>query len=511
MASAGPSNAPKDEDLTDAAPAKTPLGSVRRSLTLSFAERYLGIVIQFAATVTLARMLTPGDYGVYTIGLVIVNITSVLRDFGAVSFLIQEKNLSEISVRTAYGMSLLIGFVVGCVIVASSGVIASFYDNDALRPVLLVLGINFVLAPFVDVVFALLRREMNFRALFWISVSATTANTIVAITLAFLGAGAMSLAWGALAASLMQYVMARRLRPRGYDMSPSLKDWRRIGSFGIVATAGILCAEIGGRAPELVIGRFINVPAVGIYGRANGLIDMFNRLVTSGIAPVAVSAFAMQHRGGGALRDSFIKSMTMLTGIAWPFFVLLGLMAGPITRILFGSGWDSAIPIARILCVVGCVVTLAELNWYVLQATGAMQANLRLQLITQPVKVALLVVAAHFGLAAVAGALIVSSIFWVVVSYHSVQRIAGTSLGEVLAPSLTSVAVTACSAVVPALVLFSFGTSLDQVWLPFCLSAAGAAAGWFIGLRLFRHPLGDEIWRLGLAVMRQIGMRLGRD
>src|SRR5665213_1354771 len=113
MASAGPSNAPKDEDLTDAAPAKTPLGSVRRSLTLSFAERYLGIVIQFAATVTLARMLTPGDYGVYTLSLIIVNITGVLRDFGAVSFLIQEKNLSEISVRTAYGMSLLIGFVIG--------------------------------------------------------------------------------------------------------------------------------------------------------------------------------------------------------------------------------------------------------------------------------------------------------------------------------------------------------------------------------------------------------------
>src|ERR1700733_1872565 len=101
MATAGPSDSAKPEDPTGAPPEKIGAGSVRRSLVLSFAERYLGIVIQFAATITLTRLLTPSDYGVYTIGLVIVSITSVLRDFGAISFLIQEKNLTEISVRTS--------------------------------------------------------------------------------------------------------------------------------------------------------------------------------------------------------------------------------------------------------------------------------------------------------------------------------------------------------------------------------------------------------------------------
>ena len=60
--------------------------------------------------------------------------------------------------------------------------------------------------------------------------------------------------------------------------------WRKISAFGLVATAGILLSEIGLRTPELVIGRLLGIEAVGIYSRADGLIDMFNRMVLNGVA-----------------------------------------------------------------------------------------------------------------------------------------------------------------------------------------------------------------------------------
>src|SRR6202044_1374224 len=78
---------------------------VRRSLVLSFTERYASILINLLATAILARLLTPRDYGVYTVAVVVVGIASTLRDFGVISFLIQEKNLTESQVRTAYGVS----------------------------------------------------------------------------------------------------------------------------------------------------------------------------------------------------------------------------------------------------------------------------------------------------------------------------------------------------------------------------------------------------------------------
>lgn len=470
-------------------------GRIRRSLVLSFAERYAAILINFVATAILARLLTPSDYGIFIVGTVIVAIPAILRDFGVLTFLIQEKDLTQDNVRTAYGISLLFGVVLGAAIAISSGWIAEFYGNDGVRRVLLVLAVNFVLTPFGSAVLALLRREMDFVALLWISLASILITASVSIFLALIGFGFMSLAWANLAGAIVTFIMAAIKRPKQFSILPSLKDWRRIMSFGLVATAGILVGEISLRMPELVIGRLLGLAPVGIFGRADSLTNMFNRLVTTGVAPVVVAAFATQHRGGGALKEPFLRAMALMTGLAWPFFGLAALMASPIVHIAFGNGWDAAIPIGRTLCIASSVAVLSNLNWYVLQATGAVAKNLWVQLITQPVAILLVIMAAEFDLVVVTGALIVAASVSVVVSYRFIDRLIGASLDEVVRGSAKSAGVTGCSMVVPILVVLLMRTDGDHIWAPLALASAGAVAGWLLGVRLFRHEFSKEIER----------------
>ena len=100
--------------------------TVRRSLLLSFSEKYVSLLIQVLATAVLARLLSPADYGVYGVALVIVSIITLLRDFGAISFIMQERDLTEDRLRTVYGVSLVIGIVAGGAIAGASGSIANF-------------------------------------------------------------------------------------------------------------------------------------------------------------------------------------------------------------------------------------------------------------------------------------------------------------------------------------------------------------------------------------------------
>ena len=52
-------------------------------------ERYAGIVIGLGMTMTAARMLTPADFGVFAVGMSVVMLIDVLRDFGAGNYLVQ--------------------------------------------------------------------------------------------------------------------------------------------------------------------------------------------------------------------------------------------------------------------------------------------------------------------------------------------------------------------------------------------------------------------------------------
>ena len=473
---------------------------VRRSLILSFAERYASIIVNVLATTLLARLLTPQDYGIYTVGVVVVGFASTLGDFGVVSFLTQEKNLTESQVRTAFGISILIGLVMGMAIALSSGWVADFYGSAGLRTVLLVLSINFVLQPFGYAVLALLRREMNFAAMFWISLGSTIVNLVASIGLALYGQGYMSLAWGSLAGSVVLCAMASALRPKGIRLSPSLRNWRPITSFGLVAMAGILVNSIGSRMPELVIGRLLGVSAVGLFGRADGITTMFNRMVTGAVAPVVISTFAMQHRMGDPLKENFLNGIALMTGIGWPFFAFLALMTSPIFHILFGYGWDQAIPIGRVLCIAASIVMMADLNGMAIQATGAMKWNLIAHLIIQPVAVVLVIVSAQFNLLVVAAGQIVTAAVTVVVFYRIIDRLIGVSLGDVIRRSAKSAGVTLCSIIAPIIVVSLMRTDPSHVWTPLIIAAAGTAAGWLIGVLLFRHDLRKEILTMAAKV-----------
>jgi O-antigen/teichoic acid export membrane protein len=474
---------------------------LRKSLILSFLDRYSRIAIRLASMAILARLLTPREYGIFTIGWIIITITQALRDFGVVNFLIQEKNISQQLVRTAFGVSLAIGCVLAVAVVISSGWIAAFYGDAMVRGVLLVLCSNFVLMPFSSIILALMRRDMRFGVIYVINVAGAAANATAAVAFALMGFGAMSLAWGSLASVATASVLAVMLQHGAFRLRPSLKEWRRVMSYGVFSTGGSLVASLGAQVPQLIIGRVLSLGSVGIYGRADSLVSMFDELVATSIWPVAISAIAQWHRTQTDIKNGFLRAIGVMTAIAWPFYAFIGLMAFPIVHILFGPEWDKSVPIARILCLSGALLSLSNLNGAVFQGRGEVKKSLWLQFIVQPFTFAFVAPAAFVNLPLVALAIVAASAIKVFVSYRFINPMIGITPADIAQATVKTLAITACSVVGPLLVLGLFQIDSKHIWLPTALAAMGAAAGWIAGVTMTRHPVGAEI----RAMMRQAG------
>ena len=65
--------------------------SVRRSIAFSVVERYASIAIGLVTTIILSRLLTPTDFGIFSIAMSFVMFADIFRDFGTGNYLLQAR------------------------------------------------------------------------------------------------------------------------------------------------------------------------------------------------------------------------------------------------------------------------------------------------------------------------------------------------------------------------------------------------------------------------------------
>lgn len=483
------------------------MSTLRKSFFWSFAQRYFGVAISFITLPILSRLLTPEEIGIYSVGIAFVMLAHAVRNFGVADYLIQEKELTKARIRTAFSVALVIGWSIGSVLILLSTPISWLYGEPGLRDVLRVLGLNFFVIPFSLPVLALLRREMAFRTRARIAVASSLTHAFSSVSLVVAGFGYMGMAWASLIGVMTTAVLVLRYRPQGVGFRPSFSEWRRVASFGGMATGTVLLNVLGERAPDFVLGRVIGFSAVGMYSRGEGLVNLFREGALNAIQPVVLPALSAQHRAGGDIRSSYLRGVSYLTGIAWPFFGFVGLMAYPVIRIVFGPQWDAAVPVAQVLCFAAALGMPLEFANNVLIAVGQIRKEMYAQAITAPVQIIALVALSFYSLEMAALAAVVRFALLSAVRTRFLKQHTGIGFVEIVRATRKSLGLMVFTCAVPAGVVLTMDINPENLWLPFFVAASGAGLGWLGGLFLLEHPITDEI-ALHAGAFRQVLARV---
>ncbi len=210
--------------------------SIRHSLAMSFLGRYTEMAVAVVSIIVLARLLTPGEIGLYTVLASLIPVAHKIREFGVGRYLIQTTELTEDDVRSAFTLTLVFAWSIAVLFFTLSPFVAEVFDESTVHQILMVLAINFVIIPFGSVSLALLRRHMQFGTIFKINAASAIVRAVTAISLAAMGVGAMSLAWASLSGVVTTVGMIQLFRPAEMAFRPSFKAWHQIASFGSMST-----------------------------------------------------------------------------------------------------------------------------------------------------------------------------------------------------------------------------------------------------------------------------------
>jgi len=479
--------------------------STRRSLYYSFLDRYSGLLISVVSSMVIARLLTPEEIGVYSVTMVLLMFASTFRDMGAGQYMVQEPDLTVERIRAVWTVQLGLGVGLALLFMLASHPVALFYNEPRMRDIMLLVALNYAINPFGSLTHAWLMREMRFDSSALIRFSGGLTGAMVSTWMAWKDYGPISLAWGALASTVVAALMAVYFRPKFFPWMPGLREVRRVLVFGSHLTASAIMTTISNGAPELLLGKLQSLTATGLYSRANGLVQMFQRLFVDAVGAVCLPWFSKQSRERGNVVAPFLKATAYVSAFGWTFCVLIVCLAHPIVRALYGTQWDHSVDLARLLAVAMAFRVPATLCRTALLSSGAVATISRITLFSSIQTVAMIAIGAsqglfELGLAAII-AMAIGSAMWINAALREIKL----SWLDLLRSLRSTAMVSLLSAAGPAAALWIYGPYPENFVLPLVVGGSGGMVGFLCGILIFRHPLREELVSMYLALRNRLG------
>src|SRR5208337_3084215 len=169
------------------------MGTLRKALFWSTIERLGFQGSSFLLTIFLARLLSPREYGLIGMLTIFCNIGYVVADSGFTAALVQRQANSADDEATVFYVNIGAGAVLTLLICAVSPLVARFYRQPILVPLLCVLSLQVFLSSFGIVQFALLQRAMDFRRQAIVGILSVVLSGLVGVGMALSGLGVWSL------------------------------------------------------------------------------------------------------------------------------------------------------------------------------------------------------------------------------------------------------------------------------------------------------------------------------
>ena len=478
--------------------------NVHRSLAYAAADSYLGVALQLVSTIVLARILTPAQIGVFAIASVFTSLASNFRNFGITEYLIQERDLTDETIRAAFAVNIAVSWAMGLLLVALAPLLGKFYKTPAIEEVMYVQAASFALIPFGAITLAYFRRELLMRPVFIAGALANLTAFGVAISLALLDFGYMSLAWSGIAGVCVNVFVSMCFRPKNLPRWPALKGTKAAFQFGKHVSGIYVFGQLGNGAPEMIIGRTEGVVPVAYFSRANGLTELFNKLVLNAIWPIVLPIFAKRQREAGGLHDAYLAGVSYLTVVSWPIIFFMGIMAYPAVRIFYGPQWTESVYLAQILCIAVSLSIVYHLTTESLIARGEVENSNYLQMKVQGSRVVGLLAVIPFGLQGACWGLVMASVAGAYFCHQSLKRAIALTFGEVLSVCIPTLRITLIAAAPVALLTYFVPPSEDNYL------RVGVGGGlllmvfWVAAVKTAGHPIWNELSRITAG----LGMRI---
>jgi O-antigen/teichoic acid export membrane protein len=320
-------------------------------------------VLRLASNLILTRMLFPAAFGLASIVSLFTTGLIMISDVGVGPCIIQSKRGDEGDfLNSAFTLQAVRGPLLALLMVVLAKPAAWFYREPQLTPLICVGALQLVISGLQSTSIFTLRRALR---LGWIN-GLEFVNTLIAFPLNIILAKLYPNPWALVAGSLLSTAistLASHLLPVGYHNRfrwdrTALKEIQRFGRWVMGSSTA---SFLGGQSDRILLGRFLGVTWLGVYGIAVNLSDSLAAVavrVVNGVIYPALSEAGRKDRTG--LADFYYRLRRRLDLLSMTSTGFLAAAGGWIVHVLWDRRYADASWILQLLCVRTAILLLVS-------------------------------------------------------------------------------------------------------------------------------------------------------
>lgn len=320
-------------------------------------DRICNSVMTFGGNILLANMLDPFDFGLMAMVAIFTALAYNISGCGMSDGIINKPNPSTRDYSTVFVFNVCMGAFFCILFIACSSLVADYFGYQQLKGIMIAIGICFFFQSMCLIQETRMRKELDFKKMAVVRLSATASSLILAIILVLNGYSY----WGLVSMQVfvsvflfIYYVAVSRWMPRFAFYKDSFKN---MFGYGVHLMLAYICYQFARNINMSVLGKFWHASSAGAYNQGQKLQEVPYGL-TEAILNWPFFAVLAATEGVDERRRLTSEMHSTIIIVNATLSAFLFVVSTYAFRALYGAKWDAAIPIFNILLIFGFATSL---------------------------------------------------------------------------------------------------------------------------------------------------------
>lgn len=354
--------------------------------------------ITFLASIVLARLLSPDDYGLLGIITIFTAICNTLINAGFNSALIRKKDCTDDDYNTVFICNLIFSLILYAVIFICAPLIANFFNRVELITLTQVSSLSMVIGALAIVQQTRITKSVDFKTLTKTTMISTVSGGALGIVMALMGSGVWALVAQQIVTQSLRTVFLFKYNKWLPKIHFNSTSFHELFGFGWKLMVSGLLDTIWKEIYQLVVGKFYSPATLGQYTRSNQFSQLFSSNLTGVIQRVTFPVLSNIQDDNERMVLAYrrIIKLTMFVTAISMFF--LGAISEPLLYCLIGAKWREAAMYLPLICITGSFYPLHALNLNILAVKGRSDLFLGLEIVKKIISLGPLFIGATIGI-----------------------------------------------------------------------------------------------------------------
>lgn len=351
-----------DNELKSSLHQKSPglLNLTINALKITTILTSIKMLVDFAAQVVIARIISAEVFGVVAIALAFSGFVSLIADWGSQRWIIQKKDLSREDVSSAFTFEISIAFSAALIWHLFSDKTLTFFGKSEAAEYCAALSL-WIITERLQMPKAILEREMNFKASNIAAFFGIVLGSAAAIALALNGFGGFAIIYGMIARSVTTAVFLWLFSPIKPSLRITTESLKQFLPFGFPLALSGLMVYFYGNIDYVIVGKVLTDTALGYYFIAYKFPHYLHQLQII-ITSVTFPAFS-KTQSDEQLKRGFVLATKYSAVFALPALTFSLIFGKEIIKFLLGEKWlPAVIPFKLFMCL--AALRMITVYWY---------------------------------------------------------------------------------------------------------------------------------------------------